>query len=95
MKALAFQCLKPWPAGALLSAASLPEVAGNAAITCSPHDSACLADTIYNIFTLDSLYTEMSQKGLIQAKKFSWGKAAEKTMRIFAELVPSMKQAIL
>lgn len=67
--------------------ASLPEVAGNAAITCSPYDSTSLADTIYNIFTLDSLYTEMSQKGLIQAKKFSWGKAAEKTMRVFTDII--------
>jgi len=64
--------------------ASLPEVAGDAALTCDPMDPRCLADAIYQIFTSDALYAEMCLKSLVQAQKFSWAEAADKTIHVFA-----------
>ncbi|MDA3895780.1 MAG: glycosyltransferase family 1 protein [Desulfobacteraceae bacterium] len=64
---------------------SLPEVAGNAAMTCNPNDIHCLADSIEKVFASDGLYEEMSLKSLEQAKKFSWANAAEKTIKIFID----------
>ena len=67
--------------------ASLPEVVGNAAITCSPNDFKFLADAIGKIFTSDSLYAEMSLKSLEQARRFGWAKAAEKTTKVFIDTI--------
>jgi alpha-1,3-rhamnosyl/mannosyltransferase len=65
--------------------ASLPEVAGDAAMTCDPNNPVCLADAIYQIFTSDSLYAEMRLKSVGQAQKFTWAEAADKTIRVFAK----------
>ena len=67
------------------NSSSLPEVAGSAAILCSPNDLNCLSESINNVFNSDRLYAAMSIKSLEQAKKFSWAKAAEKTIEIFID----------
>ncbi|MDR1925098.1 MAG: glycosyltransferase family 4 protein [Planctomycetaceae bacterium] len=51
---------------------SLPEVVGNAAITLDPTDKNELAATLTKITTNKQLKSEMIQKGLEQAKKFTW-----------------------
>ena len=65
---------------------SLPEVAGNAAIMVDPHDSDAMAKALDEIFSSDGLYSDMSQKSLARAEKFSWSKTAEKTLALFAEI---------
>lgn len=68
------------------SRASLPEVAGDAAITCDPEDVPCLAAAIRRVFLSDDLSAEMSANGLAQARKFNWSDAADATIRVFEKV---------
>ncbi|MDZ7833020.1 MAG: glycosyltransferase family 1 protein [Desulfobacterales bacterium] len=63
--------------------ASLPEVAGDAAILCDPDDSICLADAIQRVFDSDELYSRMRRQGLKRAAGFDWSKTAGKTVEVF------------
>ncbi|MBU2477333.1 glycosyltransferase, partial [Candidatus Micrarchaeota archaeon] len=66
---------------------SLPEVSGNAAIQINPNDINQLSQEIQKILTNKELKKKMIQKGLNQAKKFSWKKCAEKTLKVYEELL--------
>jgi len=55
---------------------SIPEVAGNAAILIDPLDTNAIADAIYKVLTDSNLRQDLINKGLLQAKKFSWNKCA-------------------
>jgi alpha-1,3-rhamnosyl/mannosyltransferase len=65
------------------NAASLPEVAGEAAIYCSPDDANGLATAIAEVFDSKDLYARMRLKGFDQAAKFNWSATAEKTVGVF------------
>lgn len=62
----------------------LKEVAGDAALSFNPGDSKELAGVMDKVISSESLRHEMSQKGLERAKEYSWGKAAELTVRTYA-----------
>ena len=62
-------------------AASLPEVAGEAALFFDPMDARDIAKTIDRIVLDPRLRNELAQKGYQRAKDFSWHKAASQTMR--------------
>ncbi len=62
--------------------ASMPEVAGNAAILVNPEDPQEIADAMEKITKNSALKAELIQKGHEQLKKFSWKKCAEKTLQI-------------
>ena len=62
---------------------SLPEAVGNAAIFVkNPEDIEEISRTIYKGLTDKNLQEELIKKGLEQAKKFSWQKTAEETLKI-------------
>lgn len=61
-------------------AASLPEVAGNAALFFDPGNARDIAKTIERIVLDPSLRSELTQKGYQRAIDFSWRAAASKTM---------------
>jgi glycosyltransferase involved in cell wall biosynthesis len=66
---------------------SLPEVVGEAGILVSPLDSDDLAKKITKILS-DNVYRQkLSEKSLLQSKKFSWQKTAEETLSIFNEII--------
>jgi glycosyltransferase involved in cell wall biosynthesis len=56
--------------------ASLPEVAGDAALVVDPEDTAALADAIARIFTDERLAKELRERGLARVDQFSWEKTA-------------------
>ncbi len=58
------------------NASSLPEVAGDAALYFDPHNVDEMADAVHRALIDDSLRADLRAKGLAQAKKFSWDKAA-------------------
>lgn len=64
------------------NAASLPEVCGDAAIYCFPNDIQEITRQMKHLVSEPSLRTEMQVKGLIQASKFTWRNAAEKTWKV-------------
>lgn len=65
---------------------SLPEVAGNAAYYVNPLDEENIAEGLNEVFKNAELRKNLSDKGFIQAKKFSWKKTAEETMRVYRSL---------
>ncbi|MEZ4551219.1 MAG: glycosyltransferase family 1 protein, partial [Desulfobacterales bacterium] len=63
--------------------ASLPEVAGDAALYCAPDDPECFRDRINKLCSDVGLCEKMRKKSIAQAEKFSWAKTAEKTIKVF------------
>ena len=68
-------------------AASLPEVVGPAAITVDPEDTAELAGALERVLTDDSLRCNLRERGIRQARRFSWRKTAEETLRVYRRAV--------
>ncbi|MDR1478731.1 MAG: glycosyltransferase family 4 protein [Planctomycetaceae bacterium] len=56
---------------------SLPEVVGDAGIMLYPNDVDGLVEAFYRVLTDENLRNEMIQKGLEQAKKFSWDRCVD------------------
>ena len=56
---------------------SLPEVAGDAALTVDPHDAPGLADAMYRVLTNPPLREDLRQRGLERARVFTWRRTAE------------------
>ncbi len=65
----------------------MPEVGGEAAYYFDGYNTDSLAKAIKRIFTSKKLQEELSKKGLEQAKKFSWKKTAEETMRVYKKVI--------
>jgi len=68
------------------NASSLPEVAGKAAILINPYKEEQIALAIRKVINSDNLQRTLRQKGLLQAKKFSWKKAAQETVDLFTKM---------
>lgn len=66
---------------------SLPEVAGEAAIYCQPEKVSSIARAIEKGLMIKKIEKrKLIKKGLRQAKKFSWKKAAWETLRAYEEV---------
>lgn len=68
---------------------SLKEVAGNAAYIVNGFDTDKIAHGIQEVFSKRELQKELSEKGLKQAKRFSWKKTAEETIAVYREVLKS------
>ncbi|MEP6901090.1 MAG: glycosyltransferase family 1 protein, partial [Actinomycetota bacterium] len=66
---------------------SLPEVLGTVGLFFDPHDSKNMVEVIEQILANDILRGTMKKNGLIRAQQFMWKKAAQDTLKIFAEVV--------
>ncbi|MDJ0744592.1 MAG: glycosyltransferase family 1 protein [Xenococcaceae cyanobacterium MO_167.B27] len=62
---------------------SLPEVVGNAGITINPKDKDELCQALLNIINDSNLRDSLSKKGIARAKRFSWKKCAEETIKVY------------
>ncbi len=58
---------------------SLPEVVGNAALSVDPTDVDALSTALVTIANDDSLRNDLRERGLAQARTFSWEQAAQDT----------------
>jgi glycosyltransferase involved in cell wall biosynthesis len=63
--------------------ASLPEVVGDAGLLIDPHDVDELTVAMWRVLQEEELRREMREKGLRQAARFSWERAARETLRIY------------
>lgn len=61
---------------------SIPEVAGDAAILIDPHSDDSLSAQLQRLASDISLRSILSDKGILQAKKFNWKTTAEQTLSI-------------
>ena len=66
---------------------SLAEVVGEAGRYIDPYDVDCIAKGISEVFNDPSLQKELSQKGIIQSRKFTWRKTADETMGVYESVV--------
>ena len=69
------------------STSSLPEVAGDAALTVDPHDAIGLADAMYRVLTDRDLRADLCRRGLERAARFSWQRPAEQVSCLLEEVV--------
>ena len=67
------------------SVSALPEVAGDAGVMVVPSDAAALAAAMGEIIADNVLSGKLSKKSIVQAKKFSWKKTAEKTLELYEQ----------
>ncbi len=71
------------------NAGSLPEVAGEAGYFIDPASEDSLASALQKIEKGETLRNELVKKGLEQARKFSWQKAADQTIEVYKEVLNS------
>lgn len=79
----AFSCGTPVIAS---NVASLPEIAGDAAILVDPYNPLEIAFQLEKVLEDKSLRERMILKGLKQVCRFSWEDAARKTLKIFEQM---------
>lgn len=65
---------------------SLPEVAGDAALLVSPDDVEGLSQALGRLLTDDALRTILRERGLTQARRFTWQQAAETVLDVYQRL---------
>src|SRR6266404_3593916 len=63
----------------------MPEVGGDAASYFDGYNTESLVKSITNVFNSKKLQQELSEKGLKQARKFSWKNTAEKTIEAYSK----------
>jgi glycosyltransferase involved in cell wall biosynthesis len=63
--------------------ASLPEVVGDAGLLVDPHDVDELTVGMWRVLNDSELRHDMHTKGLRQADRFSWERAARETLAIY------------
>ena len=66
---------------------SLPEVAGDAAITVAPRNIDDLANAIFSILTDANIANDLVRKGLERAKEFTWERAARQLQSVYADVL--------
>ncbi len=71
--------------------ASLPEVVGDAALTCDPLDESALADALRRIANDADLRADLRERGFAQAARFSWDKTATETIRVYREVIAACR----
>jgi len=72
---------------------SMPEITGDAALLIDPNDEGALANALIEVVNNDRLRADLREKGIAQAKKFTWRDAAEKTLRLYQEAYGSVSRA--
>lgn len=67
--------------------ASLPEVAGDAAVLCDPDDVRGFAAAIVRVLTEERFADELVARGRARAAQFTWARAAEATLAVYRAAV--------
>ena len=69
-----------WNAGSLQSAASLPEVMGNAAFYVDPNSVESIADGMTQLMNDHELRSELGRRGVERSLAFNWDRCARATI---------------
>jgi glycosyltransferase involved in cell wall biosynthesis len=67
------------------NAAALPEVCGEAAVYCDPHDPADIARSIMRVMEDDALREDLRRRGYAQAREFTWDRSARLLIDVLRE----------
>jgi glycosyltransferase involved in cell wall biosynthesis len=65
---------------------SLPEVTGDAALLVDPLDVDALTEALRRVLNDPALAADLRGRGLVQAARFSWARAAEETLVVYRRL---------
>jgi len=65
---------------------ALPEIAGDAALFCDPHDPAAIAAAILRMVSDRELRAGQVAKGLARAKQYTWDRCAAATAQVLDEI---------
>lgn len=68
------------------NAASLPEVVEDAGILFNPSNASELSDAVNSIMLSRDLRHNLTQRGLNQARKFTWDKSVEQTLIVYENI---------
>jgi len=68
------------------NAASLPEIAGEAALLVAPDDANAIAEAMERIVINETLRGELTYKGRERLQRFNWQRCGEKTMAILLKV---------
>jgi glycosyltransferase involved in cell wall biosynthesis len=60
---------------------ALPEVAGDSAMFCDPHDPRSIGEALVELLGDQKLRQTYAEKGLTRAKAFTWKRCAEETLK--------------
>jgi glycosyltransferase involved in cell wall biosynthesis len=71
----------------LSTGGSLPEVGGDAVLYVDPLDPHAMAEGLAQILDDTSLAAELSAKGRVQARRFTWDQAARSTLEAFRQAI--------
>ncbi len=71
---------------------SLPEVAGDSALTVDPTDPSSIREAVSKCIGDPGLREALRAKGLVRAKQFTWRRAAEQTLRVYESLVDTLRE---
>jgi glycosyltransferase involved in cell wall biosynthesis len=66
---------------------AMPEVLGDAALLVDPTSVNAIADAMRRVLLRDELAKDLSARGLRQAAKYSWARAAEQTREVYRDAV--------
>lgn len=69
------------------NSSSLKEIAGSAALLVNPLDPKDISQAIEKLTTHQNLRQSYGQKGIYQAKKFSWLSTAQHTLKVYKDTV--------
>ena len=72
---------------ACANTSSLPEVAGDAALTVNPTKTDDIAAVLARLLADDGLRANLVIKGKRQTANFSWGRVAQATLEMYRELL--------
>jgi glycosyltransferase involved in cell wall biosynthesis len=72
---------------AVSSAASIPEICGDAAIYFDPYNVDDIAEKIYQLVTNTELSKSLIEKGTERIKIFSWSQCTQETCKVIEELL--------
>lgn len=66
---------------------SLPEVAGDGAITVSPEDYEAIGSNLLQLAEDKVLYADMRKKALDRAAMYSWDKTVKETLEVYSKVI--------
>lgn len=66
---------------------SLPEVAGDGAITVSPKDYEAIGKHLLHLVEDEAFYVEISKKALERASRYSWDKTVQDTLKVYRSVI--------
>jgi glycosyltransferase involved in cell wall biosynthesis len=72
------------------NATSVPEVVGDAGILFDPYDDSDILKAVTAVLKDPALKDALSRKGMERAKRFSYSKTAEETVRLYNEVLKSL-----